>query len=566
MLVAPEWIEHHCVVPDGFRKGQFFQLYDYQLLYFARFYLVRGDVEFDAFNPILAPAFVYRRGMLVGPQKLGKGPQTAAHICLESVGPTVFAGWAGDDDGYACIDHGCRCGWEYAYEPGEPMGILRPTPLIHITAVSEDQTDNIYNALRPMIDEGPLTDLIPKTGEEFIRLPDGGRIDVVTSANQSRLGNPTTFVAQDEVGLWLPTNKMVKLGQTQHRNLAGMSARASMITNAWDPTEKSLAQLAYDGKPADIYIQFVQPPPNLSFENKAERRKMLRTVYPPDTLRKAGGHIDLDSIDAEAVDLYRHDPQQAKRFFCNILAAGAGTAVDPTVWANIAKPKRKVTTRARIGLGFDGSISNDATALIACTADGHLFVPVVDDQPTIWTKPVNAPKDWKIPRLQVERAVEVVMTRYNVGRFLADPPKWQTEIERWMEIWNAGIDKVEDYVVAFFDTNQPKRMAAACDRFSIGLENLSHDADPVLTAHVLAMVRKRAYVRRVDESDGRTPYVFTKGDDDSRKIDAGIAAVLAHEAAMTMPPVRKISTAIAKPAEQSSNPNDLFRPTERLKI
>ena len=63
-----------------------------------------------------------------------------------------------------------------------------PTPLIQITAYSQEQTDNIYDALRPMIDGGPLHEIIPKTGEEFIRLPGGGRIDAVTSSAQSTAG------------------------------------------------------------------------------------------------------------------------------------------------------------------------------------------------------------------------------------------------------------------------------------------------------------------------------------------------------------------------------------------
>src|SRR5690606_34853869 len=84
-------------------------------------------------------------------------------------------------------------------------------------------------------------------------------------------------------------------------------------------------------------------------------------------------------------------------------------------------------------------------------------------------------------------------------------------------------------------TNQPKRMSAACDRFEAALaeQTLSHDGNQLLTSHVLAMTRRKAYVK-ADETDGRTRYVFTKGDD-GRKIDAGIAAVLALEAAMTMP-------------------------------
>jgi hypothetical protein len=112
---------------------------------------------------------------------------------------------------------------------------------------------------------------------------------------------------------------------------------------------------------------------------------------------------------------------------------------------------------------------------------------------------------------------------------LCDPPKWQTEIEAWAQRWG-------DEVVLFFDTNQPRRMSAACDRFTTTLAEggLSHDGDQLLRAHVLAMARKKAYLKVEDETDGRTRFVFTKNED-GHKIDAGIGAVLALEAAMTMP-------------------------------
>lgn len=533
MWIAPSWIEAHCVVPDGFRKGEPFRLYDYQLLYHANFYLVRPTVEFDPVNPILGPAFVHRRGLLIGPQKVGKGPHTATHVCLEGSGPALFAGWAGKDDGYACIDHGCRCGWEYAYDRGEPMGMPWPTPLIQITAYSEEQTDNIYDALRPMIDEGPLSELIPRTGEEFIRLPGGGRIDVVTSSAQSRLGQRVTFVPQDEVGIWTKRNKMTNVAQTQYRGLAGMGGRASLTSNAYDPTERSVMQIEFESKSTDIYRQYIEPPKNLSYAKKADRAKIHQIVYPKDVLRENGGHVDLVSIEAEAVDLIAKDLPQGARFFGNIRYAGAGTAVDPDRWKR-ATAKRRIAKRTRIGLGFDGSISEDATALIACTEDGHLFVPVFDGEPTIWVRPQDAPEDFRIPRLEVERAVAHVFATYRVGRMYCDPPKWQTEIERWAERWNDGLT-VEESIVLFFDTKQPKPMSGACDRFTTGLAEsyLTHDGNELLTDHVVAMVRKKAYVRAEDENDGRTRYVFTKPDD-GRKIDAGIGAVLAVEAAMSM--------------------------------
>ena len=537
MVVALDWVEAHCVVPDGFRKGAPFELYDFQLRYLANFYLVRGDVEQDLANPVLAPAFVYRRGLLIDPQKKGKNPLVASQVCLEGAGPALFAGWAGRDDGYSCAEHGCGCGWEYAYDRGEPMGMGWPTPLIQITAFSEESTGNTYDALRPMIDDGPLHDVIPKTGEEFIRLPGGGRIDTVTSSAQSRLGQRLTFAPQDEVGIWTPFNKMTKVADTQWRGLAGMGGRATLTSNAWDPTERSVAQQEMESGAPDVYRQMTVAPKSLSFTNKRERRKIFVHVYEKDTLRQYGGHVDLDSIEAECADLMKRDLAQAMRFFGNRVQASGGTAVDPKRWEHAADATRVVADGERIGVGFDGSISDDCTALIACTADGHLFVPEVDGKPTIWVRPEHAPADWRVPRLEVKRAVAWLFEAYDVGRFFGDPPKWATELEQWMERYNAGR-AVEDSIVMFFDTNQPKRMSGACDRFTTGLveddEALTHDGDSLLSDHVLAMVRKKAFAKNEDPDDRRVRFVFTKGDD-GRKIDAGIGAVLAYEAAMTMP-------------------------------
>lgn len=533
MFLAADWIEAHCVVPDGFQAGRPFELYEYQLRYFAEFYRVRHDVKFDAVNPILGPAFRYRRGILVGPQKLGKGPHTASHVCLEGVGPALFAGWAGRDDGYVCVDHGCGCGWERPYEPGEPMGMPWPTPLIQITATSEEQTDNIYDALRPMIDRGPLSDVIPKTGEEFIRLPGGGRIDTVTSSATSRLGQRVTFVPQDEVGLWTKLNKMTKVADTQYRGLSGMGGRASLTTNAWDPTERSVAQVEYESPAEDVYRQFTQPPPTLSYANKRERAKIHRIVYPPDTLRENGGHIDLDSIEAEAAPLVVKDLPQAQRFYGNLIVSGGGQAVDPVAWASKASGTMP-PPGTRIGLGFDGSISNDSTVLVGCTVDGVVFPVEFWERPS--TSQGTPDTSWRVPRTEVAEKVKWAFETFDVGRMFGDPPKWETELDAWADEFELQSGTAEERArVLLFDTFQHVKFARAVDRFVTGVTqgDLTHTDDKRLTDHVLAAVRKRVRVT-ADETDSRSLFVFVKPDD-GRKIDGAIAAVLAVEAAMTMP-------------------------------
>ncbi len=520
MWVALDWIEAHCVVPDGFRKGEPLKLYEYQGTYLANFYLVRSDVEWRPENPVLAPAFVYRRSILVGPQKVGKNPLIAAQICLEFVGPALFGGWAGKDDGYVCADHGCSCGWEYAYQPGDPMGMPWPTPKIQITAFSEDSTENTYDALRPMISQGPLAAVLPKAGEEFIRHPNGAedsRIDTVTSSNQSRLGQRVTFVPQDEVGLWTAQNKMLKLADTQYRGLAGMGGRASLTTNAWDPSEKSVAQREYESAAQDVYRQFIQPPKNLSYGDKRERHRIHRAVYPPDTLRENGGHVDLDSIEAEAADLAEKDPPQAARFFGNMLVAGSGRAVEPEVWDALAQP-REVAEGTLIGLGFDGSDYWDATVLRACTTDGYSFII------KSWSRPLGA-SEWRVPRAEVHAAVDYAFARYRVGQMLCDPPRWREEIDTWAERYG------EDVVLAF-DTNQPRRMAPAVDRWltAVRTGTHTHDGDPFTSDQVKATRLRK--VRLADAEDDRTMYMLEK--DGRIGNDAAVADVLAYEAAMTM--------------------------------
>ena len=512
LAVALDWITAHCVVPDGFERGRPLELYDYQFEFFSNFYLVRGDVEWNPESPVLGPAFVYRRGLMVGPQKLGKGPMTAAHICLEGVGPALFAGWANGGELYDCREHGCNCGWVYEYEPGEPMGMRWPTPLIQITAISEEQTDNIYGALRPMIEYGPLAELIPKTGEDFIRLPGGGRIDTVTSSAQSRLGQRVTFVPQDECGLWTATNGMARVADTQYRGLAGMGGRASITTNAWNPAENSVAQQQYESSARDVYRQFRQPPANLSYRNKVERRKIHQIVY-GEALKQNGGHVDLDAIEAEAYDLIERDLPQAERFFGNRIVASSDSWIDPLVWQGLHDTLKEPKPGDSITIGFDGSLRDDSTALVACRVeDGFLWLL------GIWECPQEpeAAAEWEVPVSEVDAAVADAFKVYNVQRMYCDPAYWQDIVGRWSAQF--GDKKVIEWW-----TNRERQMCSALERFHTATvtAQLSHDGDEILSRHIANAKKKET----------RSGIVIRKDRPKSpRKIDAAMCAVLAYEA------------------------------------
>lgn len=516
LWVAALWVEAHCVIPDGFDKGRRFTLSGWQLACLVNNYRIKPTAEVGQ----LAPAFQNRRSQIVLPQKAGKGPYAAAYVCLEGVGPALFAGWARGGEKYRCVDHGCGCPFEHEYGPGEPMGAPWPTPLIQITAFSEEQTGNVYDALRPMIEEGPLSDVIPKTGEEFIRLPGGGRIDAVTSSAQSRLGQRITAAVQDETGIWTARNKMVKVAETQRRGLAGMGGRALETTNAFDPSEDSVARRTSESSSGDVFRYHPKAPANLSYGDKRERRKIHEYVY------DGCPWVDLDAIDAEAAEIFEKDPAQAMRFFGNMVVAGKGRAVDPDVWDALARPQ-DVPAGTRVGLGFDGSISNDATVLRACTAEGYSFIV------GCWLRPFDAKPGWKVPRLKVHQAVRDAFSRYDVGMMLCDPWKWISEIEGWAKEF--GEERVVQH-----DTNSDRRMGPSVGRWLTAIEEgtHTHDGHADTSEHV-----KNAHLRKckatADENDGRTLYTLTKGDDGG-KIDAAVADVLALEAACSMPVKKRL--------------------------
>ena len=512
LWIVPAWHERHCIIPDGFRKGTAWRHYDWQLWTTVNHYRIKPGAEpFDAEgNPTRAAALQNRRSQVVAAQKTGKGPFAAVIVCGEAVGPTLFCGWAEGGEVYRCADHDCGCGWSYTYDPGEPMGMPWPTPLIQLLATSEDQVDNVYRPLQAMA-RGPYLSSLMRVGEQFIRLPNEGRIDVVTSSAQSRLGNPITFALQDETQLYTAQNKLIRVAETMRRGLAGMGGRSMETTNCWDPAEQSVAQRTYEGKSRDVFKFYETPPADLKYANKADRRKIHEFNY-------AGSpHVNLDAIEAEAAEIAETDPAQAERFYGNRIVAGLGSWIEPDAWDKRSKP-REVARKTPVVLGFDGSDVDDWTGIRAETQDGYQFTPQTPNGPTIWNP---ADHGGKVPRLEVAAAVEWLFSEFNVVRMYADPPYWETELDGWAERYG------EKRVIRWA-TYRVVPMHAALERMVTDVvkadSGFTHDGCVVTSAHV-----KNA--RRSARLMGSVPrYILTKPGD-GRKIDLSVASTLAHEAA-----------------------------------
>ena len=506
-FLVTDWIEWHCKVPGGVYEGQPLTFNGWQLHCTANHYRIVPKAVADP-TRLVAP-FHYRRSVVVGPQKCGKSPWGAGMLLAEGVGPVLFAGWARGGEEYRCEDHGCGCGWSYTYAAGEAMGTPRRKSLLGMLAFAETQTNNVYEPLQTMIHSGPLSEFV-QVREGFIRLPNRGKIVPLSSAAKSKLGQPLTGGLADESGLYTAQNKVLDTWQTMRRGIAAMQGRTFELTNPWDPMENSAAQQAFESRQPDIFRYYRKPPADLSYANKRERHKIHLYVYAD------APWVDVGPIDAEAAELVETDPTQAERFFGNRLVQGLGAFLTEALWDSRNAFDMVVPDGAQVAGGFDGSRSGDWTALRLETREGHRFTPTYgpDSRPTVWR-----PEEWpegRIPRGEVNAAMDEVMRRYSVSRIYCDPRHFETQIEEW------ATEHGED-VVLEFPTNSIQRMFGALVRYREDMaEGLTtHSDDALMKAHALA-------ARKVAKPGDK--FLLGKPSE-NQKIDLEMADVLAHEAA-----------------------------------
>lgn len=480
--LADEWITEHCAIPDGDHQSEPYVCTDEMLEFLVRFYRV---------DPETGLLFHYGRGgQLVRPQKWGKGPFSAALGLFEAGGPAR-------PDGFNSA--------------GEPVGRPWATPWVQVTAVSEDQTDNVWRSLQPMVELGPLQADIPDTGLTRINLPGGGLIEPVTSSGRSRLGQRITFSIQDETHSWYERDGGYKLADNQRRNLAGTGGRFVETTNAWDPTEYSVAQRTNEN-PVGVLVDYPIPPPG-SVRNKRVRRKVTKAVY--------GGSwwVNLDRIDQEIEALLEQgDPAQAERFFLNRAHAGESIAFDSSKWAAMADATVVIPDRELIVLGLDGARYDDAVASVATHVEsGHQW-PV-----GIWERPDNAGDDYEHPFDEIDGAIGEIFDRFEVWRAYIDPQYIEWMVDKWQGRWG-------DKVVIEWRTNRPRQINQAVRNYraAINAGDFTHDGDSKLAEHI---GNARRYQMPGRDEQGRPNQSIAKEAPGSRlKIDAAMAGVLSWEA------------------------------------
>jgi hypothetical protein len=487
-----EWIESYCVVPDGELQGRPYLLTDEMWVFLLRFYRLHPDAVDSPHRP--SAPFALRGAQLMRPQKWGKSPFAAAICIAEAFGPVRFAGWD---------------------RHGEPVGRSQPTPLIQIVATSEEQADNAWSALREMARRGRVAD-IPgiDIGVEDINLADGGKIQPRTSSGRARQGARLTFGLFEESHLMTTSNGGVKLATTMKRNLAGMSGRWLETTNAFDPSERSVAQLTQESAAEDVLIDYRPPTriPDLGADD-AELLSSLHEVYGDSYW------VDLERVLADARDpAVCPTTADALRYFWNAITVGVADVVDPTVWDALAR-ENDLQPAQMIALGFDGSVSQDCTSLVASRiSDGRWF------HLKTWN-----PSDYaehKVPRAEVDAVITAAFEAYDVKYLYLDPPYWELEGETWVGRWPERVVQLP--------TASDKRMDDMISRFLAAVASgLTHSGDWTLTEHLRAAALAKGQRRRPQPEEDPSVmrhYLRVVKKRATGHIDALIAGLLAEEA------------------------------------
>lgn len=465
--------------------------------------------------------YVYREGVIRRLKGHGKDPFVAALCLAELCGPVAFSHFDAN---------------------GNPVGRPRHSAWVTVAAVSQDQTKNTFSLFPVMISKKLKADYGLDVNRYLIYSAAGGRIEAATSAPASMEGNRPTFVIQNETQWWGqgPDGK-VNDGHAMASVIEGNmtkveGARTLSICNAHIPGTETVAEKAYvewqdvqSGKSVDtgmMYDALEAPADTPISEIPSEKEDPVGFKEGIEKLREgllvARGDstwLPVDDI-IKSILSTKNPITESRRKFLNQVNASEDSWLSPQQWDRIAlvdpvfalQPKQKIT------LGFDGSKSNDWTALVACRVeDGMLFLIKAWD-----------PEKYggEVPREDVDATVHSVFQRYDVVAFRADVKEFEAYVDQWSRMYKKKIkvNASPNNPIAFDMRGQTKRFAFDCERLEDAVieREVFHDGNPLLRQHVLNAKRHPTTY------DAISIRKATK--DSSKKIDAAVCAVLAYGA------------------------------------
>ena len=431
--------------------------------------------------------WIYRDCVLQRLKGWGKDPVAACLCAVEAFGPARFGGWMPD---------------------GSPRAVDVPEAWVQSAAVSLEQTKNTFRLFPGLFtDEAKSTYGIQVGKEQIHGLGDLRLIQAVTSSPATLEGARATFVELNETQHWNASNQGHDMADVIERNAtksADGAARTLRITNAYEPSDDSVAQrdreaweavAAGQATDAGLLYDSVEAPPDAPLTLEAAP-SVVRAIR-GDSVWLSEDRIVLSISDR------RNPPSRSRRFWYNQITATEDAWATPQQWDARATLDRLVEDGEPIALFFDGSKSDDATALVAaCMSDGHRFL--VD----LWQRPPQV-QVWNVPRSEVDAAVRKAFRTWLPVGFFADPGSgddddgeryWDALIDGWAAEYGDRLlirattagDKRHDVMWDMRSQAHQEVFTYAVGRaYSEILDGgLTHDGNKLLRQHVLNARRR----------------------------------------------------------------------------
>ena len=424
-------------------------------------------------------------------------------------------------------------GWS---KRGQPIGGPVTDPFIPMVAYTEEQSEDLaYGAMRAILEQDECD-----IGQDFdvglariLRLDGAGKAAAYASAPSARDGARTTFQHFDE------THHMTapRLKKAHRAMLANVPKR--FIADAWSletttayaPGEQSVAEDTHeyaravaDGRIRNAKLFFFHR--QASDSHDLATQKGLRAA-----VREASGPAAWSARQVAGILKQFEDPTADRtyleRVWLNVPKKSADRAFNAERWAKLARRGYMPEKGVLIVLGFDGSKTDDATALIGTEILTGFQFPV--GVKGIWERPYGPEGDgWEVPSAEVDEAVAFAYEQWSVWRLYADPPYWETLIDTWAGRYGIATEKKSGVVK--WSTRLWRKMAEAVRAYAHAQRDgdVSHNGDSVFARHI-ANAHKRALDLR--DEDNRPVWIIQKDRPGSpNKIDAAVAAVLSWRA------------------------------------
>ena len=402
------WLYEYVLTPGGPNAGEPFMPTLEQARFLVWWYAVDENGR-----------WLYRSGTLRRLKGWGKDPLAGAMALAELCGPVEFS---------------------HFDEAGNAVGKSKYDPWVQIAAVSQDQTRNTFTLFPALVSDKMKQEYGIDVHKTLVYDNRGKMIEGVTSSPLSLEGKRPTFVLMNETQWWMEQNDGTEMARVIEGNVtksAYGTCRSLSICNAHIPGQGSVGEsdwdtylkvaagqvvdtnLLYDAleAPADTPVGEI---PSMSDDPEGFEEGIRRLKKGLEIARGDATWLDIDLIVSSILDV-RNPVSESRRKFLNQVNAAEDSWISPAEWDR-NKSAVKLEPGDRITLGFDGSKSNDHTALAACRVeDGAVFLL------RTWN-PEKCPGG-VVPREEVDAAVRSAFERYKVVAFRADVHEFESYVD-----------------------------------------------------------------------------------------------------------------------------------------